>query len=155
MRLDKKTLLAWALVLFWMTIIFLLSAQPATQSDEMSKRVAEVVMEKVEQVTSNTKLNLSRLNYLVRKNAHFFSYFILGILVFNAINQGKPTGFSRIGLTLFICVIYAISDEIHQLFVPGRAGQVKDVFIDSAGALTGIILYYFLSTSIKKVKAAK
>lgn len=151
---NTKTILSWSLVLLWMTAIFYLSSQPATQSDQLSKHVAEVVLEKVEQVTPNINLNLGRLNYLVRKNAHFFSYFILGILVFNAISQGKPPGFGRIGLTLFICVIYAISDEIHQLFVPGRAGQVKDVLIDSAGAFTGITLYYLISTTIKKVRAA-
>ena len=43
-------------------------------------------------------------------------------------------------LAFLICVIYAISDEIHQLFVPGRAGQVRDVLIDSAGSLLGIII---------------
>ena len=38
------------------------------------------------------------------------------------------------------CSLYAISDEVHQLFVPGRGAQVKDVFIDIAGAAVGIFL---------------
>lgn len=153
MPLDKKKLLAWGLVLIWMVLIFLLSAQPANQSDEMSKRVAEVVRERVEQVNPNTNLNLGRLNYLVRKNAHFFAYFILGILVIHAVSHGRPLGAGKIGLTLLICVLYAISDEFHQLFVPGRAGQVKDVLIDSAGSLTGVGLYYFLGFLMGKKRA--
>ena len=45
-------------------------------------------------------------------------------------------------IALIICILYSISDEIHQLFVSGRAGQVKDVFLDSLGSTTGIIFYY-------------
>lgn len=44
-----------------------------------------------------------------------------------------------------ICILYAISDEVHQLFVPGRGGQVRDVIIDSAGAIAGILGYNGLS----------
>lgn len=41
-------------------------------------------------------------------------------------------------IALLICIPDAISDEVHQLFIPGRAGQVRDVIIDSAGAVVGI-----------------
>ena len=54
-----------------------------------------------------------------------------------------------IGLSLFVCVLYAISDEVHQLFVSGRGAQVKDVLIDSAGAIVGVGLYLVISRIMK------
>ena len=54
-----------------------------------------------------------------------------------------------IGLSFLVCVLYAISDEVHQLFVPGRGAQVKDVFIDSAGAIVGVGLYLIISRIMK------
>jgi VanZ family protein len=42
------------------------------------------------------------------------------------------------------CVLYAVSDEVHQLFVPGRGAQVTDVLIDNAGAFVGIGIYEVL-----------
>jgi VanZ family protein len=44
-------------------------------------------------------------------------------------------------LSLAICIIYAVSDELHQLFVPGRGCQLKDVIIDTAGAVSGTAIY--------------
>ncbi|MGV8147186.1 MAG: VanZ family protein [Alkaliphilus sp.] len=44
-------------------------------------------------------------------------------------------------LTLLVCVLYAISDETHQIFVPGRSAQVSDILIDSVGAAVGILIY--------------
>lgn len=41
-------------------------------------------------------------------------------------------------------ILYACSDEFHQLFIPGRAGQIRDVCIDSTGALIMILIIYFI-----------
>jgi len=80
------------------------------------------------------------LHHFIRKNAHFFIYLILGVLVKNALNSSGIMGFKAIGIGLVICVGYAFSDEIHQLVVPGRGGQLSDVVIDSCGAGLGIML---------------
>lgn len=88
------------------------------------------------------RINIESFHSVIRKNAHFFIYLILGILVDNGLRSRGRMGYKRIGLAIIICTIYAISDEIHQLFIPGRAGQVKDVFIDSMGALAGICLRF-------------
>ena len=58
-------------------------------------------------------------------------------------------GYRMIGLSLLVCVLYAISDEVHQLFVPGRGAQVKDVLIDSAGAIVGVGLYLVICRIMK------
>lgn len=80
------------------------------------------------------------LHHFMRKNAHFFIYLILGVLVKYAVNSTGISGFKSLVISLLVCVIYAFSDEIHQLVVPGRGGQLSDVVIDSCGAGLGIFL---------------
>src|SRR5699024_9669514 len=77
-------------------------------------------------------------HHFIRKSAHFTAYLLLGMLVLHALR--KP---SRKGCTVafLISLLYAISDEFHQLFVPGRSGEIRDVVIDSMGAATGIGVY--------------
>lgn len=74
------------------------------------------------------------------------------MLVLHALKTSKGTGYQTIGLALLICVLYAISDEIHQHFVPGRGAQVKDVLIDSAGASVGIVGYLVLNRLINPAR---
>ncbi|WP_335548213.1 VanZ family protein [Neobacillus drentensis] len=135
-------LLPWIIVVLMMLLIFNLSAQPAQNSDHLSLGVTERVIELLNQIFPSTEWNLDYLNHVVRKNAHFFIYLVLSILVQIAVKRSKIIGFKRILFVLGICVLYASSDEIHQLFVSGRGAQVKDVFIDSAGALLGIVIYW-------------
>lgn len=80
---------------------------------------------------------------LMRKSAHFIAYLILGFLVSHAMKNEASTGsfWKRRGASLLLCVAYAISDEVHQIFVPGRGPLLKDVLIDASGAALGIILY--------------
>ncbi|SDQ12968.1 VanZ family protein [Carnobacterium viridans] len=80
------------------------------------------------------------LHHFIRKNAHFFIYLILGVLVKYALNSTGVSEFKSVTISLLICVAYAFSDEIHQLVVPGRGGQLSDVVIDSYGAGLGILL---------------
>ncbi|MGD9014486.1 MAG: VanZ family protein [Candidatus Omnitrophota bacterium] len=76
---------------------------------------------------------------------HIFEYALLALLLNRAL---KNSGLSRIQtppkrllLTIFICLIYAISDEFHQQFTSGRVSSVSDVFIDSLGIVLGSIIY--------------
>ena len=56
-------------------------------------------------------------------------------------------------LPWLIAALYAASDEIHQLFVPGRSGQLSDVILDSAGALAGVAAFTVLCWLINRRKA--
>jgi VanZ family protein len=69
---------------------------------------------------------------------------MLGILVVNALTASGVKGFKGIVIAFLICVLYAVSDEVHQLYVPGRGCQITDVLIDSGGALAGISLFTVL-----------
>ena len=73
-----------------------------------------------------------RIDHYVRKAAHATEYSILAVLAIMA--------FCSVGRGYLTAVIFSISDEIHQLFVPGRSGQITDVIIDGCGALIGVIL---------------
>lgn len=79
---------------------------------------------------------------LMRKSAHFIAYLVLGLLVSYAMKNETfaASAWKRRGISLLICVAYAISDEFHQIFVPGRGPLLKDVLIDGSGAAIGIML---------------
>lgn len=137
---NYKKILSYLAVILWMTLIFYLSAQPVQQSNGLSKKVAEIVVETVEIVAPKVEINPRRANHIIRKNAHFFSYLILGVLVMNVFRLSKINKVKSIIFALIFCILYAISDELHQLFVPGRGAQVRDVIIDTGGAVIGILL---------------
>lgn len=144
----KRKLFSWILVVLWMTLIFYLSHQPATESNKLSIGITEKMTGIVEKTDPNIDTNIRNFNRIIRKNAHFFAYLVLGILTFNGLKDSKITGGRGFILALIICILYAISDEIHQLFIPGRSGQVMDVAIDGMGSLVGITLYQ-MSNKIK------
>ncbi len=132
-----RKILAWAAVVLWMALIFYFSAQVAEQSDQLSMGIADKIAETVENIIPGSGLAVENMNHLVRKNAHFFVYLVLGALTVNAFCSSGVFGIRGIAAAIAVCVIYAASDEIHQLFVPGRSGQFTDILIDSAGAAVG------------------
>ncbi len=115
----------------WMGMIFYLSHQPGSDSAATSHEFVLFVLEIIP-IPENYQLIL---HLMIRKSAHFFAYAILAMLIFYAY-KGKRAIFT----TLTICLLYAISDEVHQLFIPGRSGDIRDVLIDLTGALFGIIV---------------
>lgn len=138
--MNYKKVFSWFLVFLWMGLIFVQSHKVAAESNKLSKGVTEIIIETVEKISPDAELDisLSQLNHIIRKNAHFFSYLILGVLTLNALIISGGGGYKSIGLGLLICILYAISDELHQTFIPGRSGEIKDIILDSVGALVGI-----------------
>ncbi|MSU00233.1 VanZ family protein [Tissierella pigra] len=147
---NYKRILFCLAVIFWMALIFYLSSQPVQQSNGLSKKITKVVVDTIEKIVPKAELNPKRVNHILRKNAHFFAYLLLGILVMSMLKIAKVHITKAVILALIICIIYAISDEFHQLFVPGRGAQIKDVIIDTAGAITGIILQVSITKRLSK-----
>lgn len=137
----------WIAVLIWMSIIFYLSAQDASDSSALSSGFTKKILEILEIFIRN--LQTENLHHAVRKGAHFAAYLFLGVLVTHAMEE---TNKKTMILTMLICVLYAASDEFHQRFVPGRSGQLSDVLLDSSGSLTGILAYLQLEYLIRKEK---
>lgn len=143
-------LISWMAVLLWMLLIFNLSSQVAEQSDKLSTGIVELIIKMVQKVTHNTEFDIKSLNHIIRKNAHFLAYFVLGVLTVNALKRSRVKGLKAGAFAMGICVLYAVSDEVHQIFVPGRGPGIKDVFIDSAGAAIGIGVYMLISKALMK-----
>src|SRR5690554_7578811 len=108
-----------------MGLIFYLSCQAGEESSKLSAGITDAIVKAVKTVAPQTDMDIDTFNHLLRKNAHFFSYFVLGLLVMNALSNSGIRGFRCIVLALGVSILYAVSDEVHQLFVPGRAGQFR------------------------------
>ena len=129
-------------MLLWMFLIFLMSSFDATESTNQSNFIVNII-------TNIFKIeNIELLSFIIRKLAHFTEYLILGLLVANMFTKSNINNLYLISIIL--CIIYATSDEIHQLFVPGRACQLRDILIDSIGSITGVYLYKLINTKILK-----
>ncbi len=127
------------LVIVWMVAIFMFSAQNADESSRMSMGVGETVgkvfVKEYESWSEEKQLSfIDSVEFPIRKLAHASEYTLLGFLLMGALNGRK----SRALLT---GVLYAASDEFHQLFVQGRSGQITDVMIDSGGVILGVLIY--------------
>lgn len=130
------------LMLLWMFLIFIMSSFDATESTNQSNFIVNII-------TNIFKIeNIELLSFIIRKLAHFTEYLILGLLVANMFTKNNINNLYLISIIL--CIIYATSDEIHQLFVPGRACQLRDILIDSIGSITGVYLYKLINTKILK-----
>ncbi|MBQ3414392.1 MAG: VanZ family protein [Clostridia bacterium] len=152
MNKNIKKIISAILVVIWMIVIFSFSAMPADESDKQSKGIIYLIAEKIEGKNGNEIKNIGELNHLIRKCAHANVYFVLCILVMNSINQiteknNKPKYFLY---GIGICFVYACTDEFHQIFVEGRAGQFKDILIDTGGASLGCGLFYLINKIINK-----
>ncbi len=125
---------------FWMAVIFTLSHQPAAVSSGQSG----VIVGHLQQAMPGVSTAI--LTFLVRKSAHIIAYFILGILMYRALRITIRRWQTRTvaSFALLSCSLYAVTDEIHQLFVPGRSGELRDVMIDSIAALVGVGLCVWL-----------
>ena len=131
----KKLIIKILLVILWMIVIFCFSNQKATDSTKLSNGFIKNTICKF---SDNCDKTIEKSFTPVRKTAHFCVYLILGLLVMNCFNINKK----YILYSLLICLIYSISDEVHQIFVPGRSGEVFDVLIDTLGSFIGINILY-------------
>lgn len=144
----KKKIIYGILVICWMIVIFLFSNQDSTGSTNLTNGFLGKILEFINLEDSEL---IEYLFLPVRKLAHFVIYFILGILVINLFKEFNYSYKDLLTICIFICLIYSISDEIHQMYVPGRAGRVLDVCIDTCGSLLGIFGYLKLNkNSIKR-----
>mgnify|MGYP001008849019 CR=1 FL=1 len=135
------------LPLFWMAVIFMLSHQPASVSSGQSG----VFVEQLRHIAPSVDQQL--LTFLVRKGAHIFAYFVLGILTFNALWRVDLSKFKfnyPLGMSIIVCALYAVSDEFHQLFVSGRSGDIRDIIIDSCAATVGVFIISIFCNNIAK-----
>lgn len=159
LKYKDKVLIVLAII--WMGVIFMFSAQVSDESKSSSNKVTSAV---VNTVISIKKENISEekrqkiiedKTFIVRKSAHFTEYFILGLILILYLQTKEKLAPKYIILAIIFCVLYATSDEIHQLFVDGRSCKIMDILIDTCGsslAILGFTSIYKLTTNLKKQK---
>lgn len=148
MRSKKFTLLA----LFIMVFIFSQSALPANLSSQESGRIVNWIMGILD---GFCPVNRETLVFVVRKGAHFTEYLILGCALLPAVKEWMSAQdgadicaeSSRrvVFLAWIIGTLYAVTDELHQAFVPGRSCELRDMAIDSCGVLVGVLIATLVS----------
>ena len=81
------------------------------------------------------------IHTLIRKLGHFSEYFILAVLILRALRQetGEKLQTPWLALGLGLTALYAVSDEFHQAFVPGRTASIADVLLDIFGGICGTL----------------
>lgn len=154
-----KKYLKIVLLIAWMIVIFNFSNQNASNSTNLSNNVTTTIVN-IESTLKNVELTTEKRAELVknkslyiRKLAHFTEFMILGILVLLVIKDYRKLNKKYFLYALLFCFIYAISDELHQLFIDNRSTKILDVLIDTAGSLIGITLTNILLIKNKAVNS--
>lgn len=152
---KKKIIILTVLILGWMAFIFYMSHQPSSVSSGQSGRTINAIINlPIIGAIAKPILTSSIGEFLIRKAAHMFLYFILGILTFTYLCKKKinnnelisKTIIKNFVISLIVVFLYACTDEIHQLFIPGRSGEFRDVMVDTMGGFIGLSLisiYYY------------
>lgn len=148
MQKNMKNYILVAALVIWMCIIFAFSAQPAEESTDISMgvgmRISKIFVPGFEEWETIEQIEFAEgIDFAVRKTAHFLEYMMLGILWMLSLLTKPDSRFSlkkSAWISAAASALYAAGDEFHQLFVEGRAGRWQDVCIDTAGAVTGILV---------------
>ncbi|MBR5245872.1 MAG: VanZ family protein [Clostridia bacterium] len=126
--------ISWILVLACMVVIFCLSAQTATESANLSGSFIRAIFQLI-------GIELGQEG--IRTVAHCLEFMGLSLLIFNATYATWEMKLTPI-IAFAGTVLYAVTDEIHQIFVPGRAFQISDILVDSTGALIGVTASFII-----------
>ena len=138
--------------------IFCLSAENATESSATSrgiiKKVIALFIDDFENLSEAKQKEIcAPFQFVVRKSAHFCLYFLLGTLAFlSVLTYDKIDSWLKVSIGIDFAFLYAVSDEIHQRFVPGRSGELRDTLIDLSGAVIGVFITVFIVKRTKKYK---
>jgi len=129
MKHLSRLIYYWLPPLIWMTIIFYLSSR-----------------------TRIITINEYIVSFIIFKTLHVIEYGLLYFLTFRAfysLSDKKINRQKKFILPLIISILYAVSDEIHQKFVPSREGRIRDILIDSLGVY---LMYIYIKNNLKSLR---
>lgn len=146
--MKKRTILFFILTIFWMVVVFSFSAETASESKQTSIAV-------LNQIADFLNINIIDTEFfegLIRSCAHFALFAMGGVfagtLAVFAVPKYKLIATGLFGLG------YAVLDEIHQIFVPGRAFEIKDIVVDVSGFLLGVVFVWLVVKIGRKMWAS-
>ncbi|WP_186320424.1 VanZ family protein [Fictibacillus phosphorivorans] len=161
----KRFLLYWLPVFLWMGIIFYASSQPYEKQDLRPTLSSNLNLNTVENLFSSISFHYAGdeisiealgaahfLEFFIRKAAHFFTYFVLGFLIYRALDRYLLNNRLTFMTSWILTILYAISDEVHQGYTPNRSPHMEDVMIDTIGGLIGIMIALFIYRKIRTKK---
>ena len=137
--MNKKLAIGYAVMAAWMAVIFVLSSEGHDTSSGRSDAIVHTL-----QSAGLGFAPVDVLTFITRKAAHTVAYLLLGILAYRAVRQHELPTRCVVLIAIAIVIAYAISDEVHQLFVPGRSGELRDVLIDSTAGAVGVATSCFI-----------
>jgi len=139
-----KKIIKILLVLIVMLTIFKFSGENDVKSDSRSDgiivKTTEFILNR-KLTDDEKKIYIKKYVVYVRKTAHFTLYFLLGLAFISFLKEFDLNNKKLLLYTIIFVFIYACSDEIHQLFIKGRSGEVLDVLIDTLGGFTSSLIY--------------
>jgi len=138
--MNRRKYIKWMCLIVWMIVIFLFSNQP--QSGQATHSIIEQVFPILKEPQQ-----IDLINFIIRKTAHFSEYFILTLLIYSVLKEYKINNKKRFIYSIIFCILYACTDEFHQIFVTGRTASMRDCIIDTMGGVTYLIVH-----TIKKNK---
>lgn len=124
--------------------IFQFSNENSVKSSSRSRQVIKNIVDifpYTKNLSEETKIKIvNNLQPIIRKLAHFSIYTLVGVLIMAFVSTYKLLLWKKFSISIIVGLIYAISDEYHQSFVPGRSAEIRDVLIDTTGVIFGIII---------------
>ena len=155
--MNKFRKIIFILIIVLLGVIFFFSSRQGNVSNQDSYEVGVTVVEKFLSISGNYSEEeiqqfVLKNNYTIRKIAHMVEYFILAVLVSLVYGSPKKEGFKRVLVPVLITLTFAVVDEVHQLYVPGRDCKVSDVLIDGIGIILGVLACILIGELIKRVK---
>lgn len=152
--MNKKKILRTIPALIWMYLIYWLSDRPALESTAQSEDLTFIILKAASTFTGFSDAEVMDRTMLIepclRETAHFAEYAVLGLLVLIAVGAYMKSDGKRAMISFLICFIYALTDEVHQLYIPGRTFQLIDIILDTAGAALVMIVFLAVKSIRRK-----
>ncbi len=148
--------LSFTALLGLMVLVFAMSSQNANESSGTSggfiRMIAPFIKPSFHSLSVVEQEDfVSSLQFIVRKGAHFSVYALMGMFCTTGMfTYEKIKTIVSVSVAFAICVLFSITDEIHQSFVPGRSCEFRDILIDSSGVLLGCFLVLGVYLLIKR-----
>lgn len=159
---NKKTLalriFLLALCVLWMGVIFFLSSENSAESGGRSGDISyELVVfftqNDTEMTDEERQAIADKIDSPLRTMAHMFCYFVLGTLYFLTARTFPVSTKTGAWSSVACALVYAVSDEVHQHFVPGRSMQLQDILVDLTGAVLGVMFILIVAKIRKRRKS--